>query len=63
MVHTMQKWRIWKMKIYRCVLGCLIAFFLVIGVIFLAAQYNERRSIDGGTLIWREENVTTHHIC
>ena len=51
------------MKIYRCVLGFLIVFFLVIGVVLIASQYSERRSIDGGTLIWRVEDGTNHRLC
>lgn len=47
------------MKIYRCVLGCLLVFFIICGVIFVASQYSQRRSIDGGTLVWRAEDVTT----
>ena len=51
------------MKIYRGFLGCLLVFFLVLGVIFLASQYNQRHSTDGGTLIWRVEDVRNHSLC
>ena len=40
------------MKIYRCLIGCLMAIFIAIGVWYLYSCYNEQRSINGGTLIW-----------
>ena len=51
------------MKIYRGVVGCLLVFFLVLGIIFIASQYDKRYSTDGGTLIWRVEDVTNHSLC
>lgn len=63
MVHTIQKWRILKMKIYRGVLWCLLVVFIAVTVIYIAYFYNEQRSTDGGTLIWRVEDVSGNRIC
>ena len=43
------------MKIYRCFLGCLLVFFIVIGVLFVVSHINEQRLDDKGTLIWEKE--------
>lgn len=51
------------MKIYRCVIGCLLVFFLVVGVWYIATNINEQRSIEDGLLIWREEDVTDYGLC
>lgn len=63
------------MKIYRCFLGCLLVFFIVIGVLFIVSYTNEQRSTDEGTLIWEQRtenvqfmrgaggNVTGYRIC
>ena len=51
------------MKIYRCIIGCLLVFFLVIGVWYIATSINEQRSIEDGLLIWREENVADYGLC
>ena len=51
------------MKIYRCVIGCLLVFFIAIGVWYVVSCYGERRSIDEGTLIWRVEDGTDHSLC
>ena len=39
------------MKIYRCIIGSLLVFFIAIGVWYIASCYNERRSNQDGTLI------------
>ncbi len=44
------------MKIYRCFLGCLLVFFIAIGVIFIVSYINEHRSVEDGVLIW-EYNI------
>lgn len=51
------------MKIYRCILGCLLAFFIILGVWYVVSNINEQRSIDEGTLIWRVEDVADYHLC
>lgn len=51
------------MKIYRGVLWCLLVVFIAVTVIYIAYFYNEQRSTDGGTLIWRVENVSGNRIC
>lgn len=63
------------MKIYRCFLGCLLVFFIVIGVLFIVSYTNEERSIDKGILIWEQSvenvqfmrgaggNVTGYRLC
>lgn len=62
------------MKIYRCVIGGLLVFFLIISVWYIASCVNEQRSIDGGTLIFYSEEqkevvkgvgevVTGHGLC
>lgn len=48
------------MKIYRCFLGCLLVFFIVIGVLFIISHTNEQRSTEKGTLIWRQ---TIESVC
>lgn len=45
------------MKIYRCILGCLLVFFIVIGVLYVYAHYNEQRSMKDGTLVFRSESI------
>ena len=42
------------MKIYRCVLGILLAFFIIAGVWYIVSNYSERRSTDEGTLVFIE---------
>lgn len=51
------------MKIYRAVLWCLLVVFISAAVIYMAYFYSEQRSTDGGTLIWRVEDVTNHCLC
>ena len=51
------------MKIYRCILGCLLVVFIVLGVWYVVSNIYEQRSIEDGTLIWRVENVTDYRIC
>ena len=62
------------MKIYRCVIGCLLVFFLAVGVWYIASSVNERNTTDGGTLIFQSEGqkemvkgvegiVTGHDLC
>lgn len=51
------------MKIYRCVLGCLLVVFLVIGALFVMSYINEHRSVEDGTLIWRDEYATNCDLC
>lgn len=51
------------MKIYRGVLWGLLVISIVVAVIYVSYFYNEQRSIDGGTLIWRVENVSGNGIC
>ncbi len=62
------------MKIYRCVIGCLLVFFLVVGVWYIVSCVNEEHKTDGGTLIFqfKEQNemvkgveriVTGHDLC
>lgn len=53
------------MKLYRCVIGGLLVIFLAIGVWYMVSNYNEQRSINGGTLIWRGEEafVTGNSLC
>ena len=51
------------MKIYRFVLWCLLVVFISAMGIYIAYFYNEQRSTDGGTLIWRVENVSGNGVC
>ena len=51
------------MKIYRFVLWCLLVIFIAATVIYIAYFYNQQRLIDGGTLIWRVEDVSGYSIC
>ena len=51
------------MKIYRCVIGCLLVFFIAIGVWYVLSCYSEQRSIEDGLLIWRVEDVAEHSLC
>ena len=51
------------MKIYRCVLWCLLIIFLVVAIIYVAYFYSEQSSNNEGTLIWRGVNVTGYNIC
>ena len=44
------------MKIYRCIIGCLMAVFIAISVWYLYSCYDEQRSINGGILIREEED-------
>lgn len=40
------------MKIYRCIIGGLMVFFIIIGVWYIVSCYNEQRSMYDGTLIY-----------
>lgn len=66
------------MKIYRCVIGGLLVFFIAIGVWYVVSCLDEQRSYDKGILIWEqnrendcvgqqmrgvEKDVTDHSIC
>ena len=63
------------MKLYRYFLGCLLVFFIIIAVLYVFSFYDERRSTENGTLIWRqnidyvqgmrgvEGDVTGYSIC
>ena len=51
------------MKIYRGVLWCLLVVFIVAAIVYVAYFYSEERSTDGGTLIWRVEDVSGNSIC
>ena len=51
------------MKIYRGILWCLLLVFIAAAVIYIAYFYDEQRSTDGGTLIWRVEDVSGIDIC
>lgn len=63
MVHTIQKWRNEQMKIYRFIIGGLLVVFIAVTIIYIAYFYNEQRSIENGTLIWRVEHVANHDLC
>ena len=39
------------MKLYRCMLGVLLVFFVALAVVFAISFYNEQRSIEDGILI------------
>ena len=43
------------MKIYRCLIGCLLVFFIVVGVWYIVSCINERQTTEGGTLIFQSE--------
>lgn len=43
------------MKIYRCVIGLLMAFFIIVGVWYVVSCYDEQRSIEDGILVWQVE--------
>lgn len=54
------------MKIYRYVLGCLLVFFIAVGVWYLYSCYYEQRSTSDGTLVFRqaikgEEGIVPGH--
>ena len=51
------------MKIYRCIIGCLLVFFFAIGVWYVVSCYDKGQSISEGTLIWRVEDGADHSIC
>lgn len=52
------------MKLYRCMLGVLLVFFITLAVIFGVSYYNERRSIEDGILILGEiESVKGEKQC
>lgn len=51
------------MKIYRWIIGVLLVVFLIVTVVYIAYFYNENRSIENGTLIWRKDNVTYYDLC
>lgn len=51
------------MKIYRCIIGGLLAIFIIFGVWYIVSNISEQRSIDDGTLIWRVEHVADYHLC
>ena len=42
------------MKLYRCLIGGLLAFFIAIGVLFLISYYEKEQSMKDGTLIYYE---------
>lgn len=42
------------MKIYRCIIGGLMVFFIIIGVWYIVSCYDEQRSMDDGTLIYHD---------
>lgn len=42
------------MKIYRCVLGILMVFFIIVGVWYVVSCYDEQRSTKDGTLIYEQ---------
>ena len=44
------------MKLYRCVIAGLLIVFVIVGVWYIVSNYNEQRSVDGGTLVY----VTDH---
>lgn len=46
------------MKVYRCIIACLMLTFIAIGVWYFIYALDEQRSTAGGTLIWRVEDVT-----
>ena len=39
------------MKLYRCFIGFLLAFFITIAVLYITSTYNEQRSIEEGILV------------
>lgn len=51
------------MKIYRFIIGGLLVVFIAVTIIYIAYFYNEQRSIENGTLIWRVEHVANHDLC
>ncbi len=51
------------MKLYRYIVGSLLVIFIIVTVIYIAYFYDERRSVEDGTLIWRGENVTSYDLC
>ena len=66
----LQKWYILyknegdgKMKIYRRIIGGLLVIFIAATLIYIGYFYNEKRSVEEGTLIWRGENVTSFDLC
>ena len=51
------------MKIYRRIIGGLLVIFIAATLIYIGYFYNEKRSVEEGTLIWRGENVTSYDLC
>ena len=43
------------MKLYRCMLGVLLVFFVALAVVFAISFYNEQRSTEDGILILHEK--------
>ena len=43
------------MKLYRCLIGGLLAFFITIGVLFVVSYYEKEHSTEDGTLIFQYE--------
>lgn len=42
------------MKLYRCLLAGLLAFFITIGVLYVVSYYEKEYSTEDGTLIYDE---------
>ena len=52
------------MKIYRCVIGCLMVLFIAIGIWYIVSCYYEQGSTKDGTLIWRGvEDGADYNLC
>ena len=47
------------MKLYRCLIGGLLALFITIGVLFLVSYYEKEQSMKDGTLIFQCEQLDT----
>lgn len=43
------------MKLYRCVIGGLLAFFITIGVLYVVSYFEKEYSKEDGTLIYQYE--------
>ncbi len=57
------------MKLYRCVIGGLLAFFITIGILYVVSYYEQEHSTEDGTLIFQYEqpergnkSVTSDHV-
>lgn len=58
------------MKLYRCLLGGLLAFFITIAVLYVVSYYEKEYSTEDGTLIFQYEqpergnkSVTSDRVC